>query len=135
MTGLIQQHKHMDPSGPSCQCFNNSLMSYLYPGHTVDPLWSKDCRRVILVGRQVRGRATGWSSCWIGRGLRESGCPRCGCCCCAAGEGRVPAARQEPPRTAEYDRRQTAGKKNRILIRAETKRVKTRVTISNTQVY
>lgn len=80
---------------------------YLYPGHTVDPLWNTDCHRVILVDRQVRGRAIDWSSCWTGLGLRESGCLRCVCCCCAAGEGRVPVAHQEPQETAQCSQGQT----------------------------
>uniref|UniRef100_A0A8D3B4M2 PHD finger protein 14 n=1 Tax=Scophthalmus maximus TaxID=52904 RepID=A0A8D3B4M2_SCOMX len=80
---------------------------HLCPGRTVDPLWSRDCRRAIPVGKLVRGRVTDWSSCWTGRGLKESGCPRFGCCRCAAGGGKALAARRGPPATAEAQRRQT----------------------------
>lgn len=82
------------------------LSRYLCPGRRAGPLWSKDCPRVTRAGRRVRGRATGWSSCWSGREPWGSGCPHCGCCCCAAGEGRAPAAHRGPPGTAESDRRE-----------------------------
>lgn len=110
----------LEPCDPLATCKTLTFL-YLYLDRTADPLWSKGCHHVTLAGRLARGTATGWNSCWTGRGPMEFGCPRCGCCCYAAGEGKVPVVRLEPPGTANI---------GRDTIKAETYRADTQTGVT-----